>query len=690
MPTIGVVGLGLMGASFALALKKARPELTIVGFDRDAATALKAMDRGIASAAGTDLDAIDMADVIVVAVPILAMQEVFKGLRTHVAGKVVTDVASTKGSVMEWAAGAGIDLVGGHPMCGRETSGIDAADADLFAGAPWILTRRDETVIGLVEAAGAHPLVMDAATHDRLVAGVSHAALLLSVGYVLALSGRADWAEASKVAASGFRDMSRLAAGDPAMSAGITRTNRDNLLEQLDAISHLLARPPPPPSGGRRPAPRRALRGSEVGPRALVRGCCQFTPHSPTLSPEGRGGCQFTPHSPTLSPEGRGRIPMIATVRRARRLDGDITLPGDKSISHRALILGSIADGDSRVRGISTGADVRSTAGCMRALGVEIDDSVVHGVGLHGLRASADALDCGNSGTTMRLLAGLLSAQKFASELRGDESLTTRPMDRVVTRLRELGAAASRPPLEVGGDASLRGIEYRPSVPSAQVKSAVLLAGLYAVSPTAVLEPVGTRNHNELMLAAMGAGVKVAGRLVTISPAERRTPLDIEIPGDLSGAAFWLVVSGLVHGSRVRIRNVGINPTRTAVIDLMRACGLAISITSQRSVGGELLGDLEVGPAPALRPLSVSGDMAAEMIDELPVLAVLASQLPGTSRITGAAELRVKESDRIAAIATGLAAMGADITALEDGWGINGPRPLEGARVHSDGDHRSE
>ena len=242
MPTIGVVGLGLMGASFALAVKKARPEITIVGVDRDAATALKAMDRGIASASGTDMDVIEMADVVVVAVPILAMQDVFMSLRTHAAGKVVTDVASTKGSVMEWAAGAGIDLVGGHPMCGRESSGIDAADASLFAGAPWILTRRDETVIGLVEAAGAQPLVMDAAAHDRLVAGVSHAALLLSVGYVLALSGRADWPEASKVAASGFRDMSRLAAGDPAMSAGITRTNRDNLLEHLDAISHSLAR----------------------------------------------------------------------------------------------------------------------------------------------------------------------------------------------------------------------------------------------------------------------------------------------------------------------------------------------------------------------------------------------------------------------------------------------------------------
>src|SRR5260370_24250709 len=212
MATRGGVGLGLMGASFALAVKKARPELTIVGFDRDAATALKAMDRGIASAAGTDLDVLDMADVVVVAVPILAMQDVFMSLRTHAAGKVVTDVASRKGRVMEWASGAGIDLVGGHPMCGRETFGIDAADADLFAGAPWILTRRDETVIGLVEAAGAHPLVMDAATHDRLVAGVSHAALLLSVGYVLALSAPPDSPYTPKLPASDLPPIIRLAA----------------------------------------------------------------------------------------------------------------------------------------------------------------------------------------------------------------------------------------------------------------------------------------------------------------------------------------------------------------------------------------------------------------------------------------------------------------------------------------------
>jgi 3-phosphoshikimate 1-carboxyvinyltransferase len=379
---------------------------------------------------------------------------------------------------------------------------------------------------------------------------------------------------------------------------------------------------------------------------------------------------------------------MIATVRKAQRLEGDVKVPGDKSISHRALILGSIADGESRLRGLSTGADVQSTAGCMRALGVAVEDSLVRGVGMRGLVVSADALDCGNSGTTMRLLAGLLSAQSFSSELRGDESLTGRPMDRVVNPLREMGADARWPPLVVGGQVPLHGIEYRPKLPSAQVKSAVLLAGLYAEGPTAVIEPVATRNHTEIMLTAMGADVSADGRRVEVRAVGRLAPLDIEIPGDVSAASFWLVIAGLVAGSRLRLRNVGVNPTRTGFIDLLRTCGVQITATGARSVGGEPVGDLDVAPATELRPVSVNGGVAAEMIDELPILAVAATQLPGVSRITGAGELRVKESDRIAAMAEGLAAMGADITALDDGWEIKGPRHLEGARVHSHGDHR--
>ena len=379
---------------------------------------------------------------------------------------------------------------------------------------------------------------------------------------------------------------------------------------------------------------------------------------------------------------------MIATVRKARRLEGDVTVPGDKSISHRALILGSIADGESRFSGLSTGADVQSTASCMRALGVKITDSSVRGVGMNGLHHSADPLECGNSGTTMRLLAGLLSAQRFSTELRGDDSLTRRPMDRVVTPLREMGADARWPPLVVGGQTPLHGIEHVMRVASAQVKSGVLLAGLYAEGPTAVIEPVATRNHTELMLSAMGAAVAVEGRRVEVRPTDRLAPLDVEIPGDVSAASFWLVASGLVTGSHLRIRNVGTNPTRTAFVELLQACGVTIAVTERRMAGGEPVADLEVQAGPELRSVSVNGGQAAGMIDELPVLAVVASQLPGTSRITGAAELRVKESDRIAAMTEGLSAMGADIKPLDDGWVIDGPRHLEGARVRSHRDHR--
>ena len=231
-----------MGSSFALALKQARSDYTVVGSDRDAGVVRKALERGVVESASTDLSVVEMADTAVVAAPISALREIFAGLAAVPGDRLITDMASTKVKVMEWAEAAGVDLVGGHPMCGKEVSGIDAADPTIFQDAPWVLTRLEPNVVELVEAVGAHPVVMDAAMHDRLVAGVSHAAFLLSVGYVLAVSRRSDWPEASRLAAGGFRDMSRLAAGDPALYLGVAQTNRENLVELLDEISAELGR----------------------------------------------------------------------------------------------------------------------------------------------------------------------------------------------------------------------------------------------------------------------------------------------------------------------------------------------------------------------------------------------------------------------------------------------------------------
>ena len=379
---------------------------------------------------------------------------------------------------------------------------------------------------------------------------------------------------------------------------------------------------------------------------------------------------------------------MIAVVRRAERLEGEVRLPGDKSISHRALILAALADGWSRIHDMSAGADVQSTASCLRALGAEIEETAVRGFGLDGVRKAKGPLDCGNSGTTMRLLAGVLAAQGFVSELTGDESLVRRPMDRIVKPLTMMGAHAQWPPLRVGGKGPLHGIEYQPPTPSAQVKSALLLAGLFAEGTTVVIEPVGTRNHTELMLRAMGADVRSEGDRVEIDKTDKLEPIDIEVPGDLSAASFWMVAAGLVPGSTLHLPGVGFNPTRSAFVELLRESGFDIQAVRERTSGGEPVADLEIRTASETHPFEVEGAAAAQMIDELLVLAVAATQVAGVSHIAGAAELHVKESDRIAAMAVGLAAMGADITALDDGWTVKGPTNLRGARVSSFGDHR--
>jgi len=382
--------------------------------------------------------------------------------------------------------------------------------------------------------------------------------------------------------------------------------------------------------------------------------------------------------------------------RPAGPLQGEIAIPGDKSISHRAIMLAALAEGVSRVDGFLEGEDTRATAAIFGAMGVRVEAPspsvrIVHGVGLHGLAPPAAALDCGNSGTGMRLLAGLLAGQRFDATLVGDASLSQRPMRRVVEPLSAMGAhiesgAGGLPPLRIRGGARLRGIACTPPVASAQVKSALLLAGLYADGETEVREVHPTRDYTERMLAAFGWPVAFAPGRARLSGGHALRATDVQVPADVSSAAFFVVAATLAPGSALRLAGVGLNPRRTGLLDVLRRMGADIREENRREQGGESVADLVVRHAP-LHGIDVPADLVPDMIDEFPALFVAAAAARGMTRIRGAAELRVKESDRIAVMAAGLRRLGAAIEETPDGAVIAGGR-LGGGEVDGAGDHR--
>jgi 3-phosphoshikimate 1-carboxyvinyltransferase len=386
-------------------------------------------------------------------------------------------------------------------------------------------------------------------------------------------------------------------------------------------------------------------------------------------------------------------------IRPAKRLRGTIAVPGDKSISHRAAMLNALAEGEAAVHNFLPGEDCLSTLRVLRALGVEaaLDESGampvlrIRGAGLDGLREGGDVLDCGNSGTTMRLMCGILAGQPLLSVLTGDGSLRSRPMARVIEPLHRMGARIESregglAPLVIRGG-GLRGIRYRLPVASAQVKSCVLLAGLYADGETVVEEPEPTRDHTERMLDAMGARIGREGPAVRIEPGGPLQALSMRVPNDLSAAAFWMVAAAIHPDAEVRLTGVGVNPTRTGIIDALQRMGADLSLEEQRVVGGEPVADIVVRSS-QLHGATVEGEMTLRLIDEAPVLAVAAAFARGTSVIRDARDLRVKESDRIATTASQLRALGAAVTAHDDGMTIDGSASLHGGDVESFGDHR--
>jgi 3-phosphoshikimate 1-carboxyvinyltransferase len=386
-------------------------------------------------------------------------------------------------------------------------------------------------------------------------------------------------------------------------------------------------------------------------------------------------------------------------ARPAARVSGAVAVPGDKSISHRSLMLSGIAQGMSEVSGFLASEDCLATMAAMRALGVRIEQRsathvMIHGVGLRGLRGADRALDMGNAGTAMRLFTGLLSAQSFDSQLIGDASLMKRPMERVAKPLREMGADVrthdGTPPVDIGGGRSLHGIDYRMPVASAQVKSAILLAALFADSATTVVAPAVTRDHSERMLLSCGVRLDIEGLRVTLHPPQQLAGQRIEVPGDFSSAAFF-IVAGLLGASAggLAVENVGLNRTRTGLLDILRSMGARIDIVNLRA-GAEPVADLLVH-ASALRGVRVPADLVPLAIDELPILFIAAACAQGETVVTGAEELRVKESDRIAAMSAGLTALGVTHTVLPDGMRIEGRdegAAFGGGEIDSHGDHR--
>ncbi|WCD82137.1 bifunctional prephenate dehydrogenase/3-phosphoshikimate 1-carboxyvinyltransferase [Pseudomonas sp. TUM22785] len=681
-----VIGLGLIGGSFAKGLREKGAFDEVVGVDLDAESRRLAVELGVVDRCEVDLAAACQgAAVIQLAVPILAMERLLKELAQLDLGNVVlTDVGSAKGNVVRAARlafdGMPARFVPGHPIAGSEQSGVEAANGALFSRHKVILTPQDSTdadALALVDALwrelGADVEHMQVEHHDEVLAATSHLPHLLAFGLVDSLAKRSENLEIFRYAAGGFRDFTRIAGSDPVMWHDIFLANRDAVLRVLDAFRGDLD----------------ALRDAvDAGDGHQLLGV--FT----------RARVAREHFSKILARrayvDAMHNNDLIYLAQPGGRLSGRIRVPGDKSISHRSIMLGSLAEGTTEVEGFLEGEDALATLQAFRDMGVVIEGPhhgrvTIHGVGLHGLKPPPGPLYLGNSGTSMRLLSGLLAAQPFDTTLTGDASLSKRPMNRVAKPLREMGAvietaAEGRPPMVIRGGQRLTGMSYEMPMASAQVKSCLLLAGLYAAGETSVTEPAPTRDHTERMLQGFGYPVAVDGSTATVESGHKLSSTHIEVPADISSAAFFLVAASIAEGSELLLEHVGTNPTRTGVIDILKLMGADITLENQREVGGEPVADIRVRAA-KLKGIDIPEDLVPLAIDEFPVLFVAAACAEGRTVLRGAEELRVKESDRIQVMADGLVALGVKAEPTPDGIIIDGGA-FGGGEVWSHGDHR--
>jgi 3-phosphoshikimate 1-carboxyvinyltransferase len=682
-----VVGLGLIGGSFAKGLREKSLFGEVVGFDLDPHARRLAVERGVVDRCETDLAAACRgADVIQLAVPILAMERLLGELaRLDLGDAVLTDVGSAKGNVVR-AAGEAFGamparFVPGHPIAGSERSGVAAANAGLFRRHKVILTplaSTDGEALALVDRLwrelGADVEHMDVEHHDQVLAATSHLPHLLAFGLVDSLAKRSENLDIFRYAAGGFRDFTRIAGSDPLMWHDIFLANRDAVLRTLDAFR------------GDLDALREAI---DSGDGRQLLGV--FTRARVAREHFGK---ILARRAYVDSVQANGDLVFLAQP--GGRVSGCIRVPGDKSISQRAIVLGSLAEGTSEIDGLVEGEDALATLQAFRDMGVVIEGPqhgrvTIHGVGLHGLKAPPGPLYLGNSGTSMRLLSGLLAGQPFDSVLTGDESLSKQPMGRIAEPLRRMGAVIEtaddgRPPLNIRGGQRLQGLAHAMPVASAQVKACLLLAGLYAAGSTSLTEPAPTRDHTERMLRGFGYPLAVSGATLTIEPSYRLQARAIEVPGDISSAAFFLVAASIAAGSELLLQHVGVNPTRTGVIHILRLMGADIALENPREVVGEPVADIRVRAAP-LRGIEIPEQLVALAIDELPALFIAAAVASGRTLLRGAGELRGERADRIQVMADGLRTLGVKTEVTADGIMIDGGQ-LGGGHLYSHGDQR--
>jgi len=689
MTRFATIGLGLIGASCCAGLK-ARTDWHVQGYARSEATRQEALARGLVDVCHDSIAAtVADADLILIAVPMGQFATVFEAVaNARRADSVVTDAGSTKGSVLidieasldaipEW-------FVPGHPIAGSERSGVESADPALYVNHQVILTPTESTdaqAVALVTAfwqeLGASVSHMDASRHDEVLALTSHLPHVLAFNLVHALSDDDQHLEIFRYAAGGFRDFTRIAASDPTMWRDISLANRHAILQGLDRYTERLQEMRDAIASGDAEWLMRSFERARTARRLFS-----------SLSEQG------------VRPVTQDHPSIFQITQATAGLSGEIRVPGDKSISHRSIMLGALADGVTTVEGFLEGEDAIATVQAFRDMGVVIDGPedgrvTVHGVGRDGLSAPHAPLYMGNSGTSMRLLTGILAGQPFNAELTGDTSLSRRPMRRVSEPLAALGAkiatsADGTPPVVITGGQKLKGSHTDLKVASAQVKSALLLAGLYAEGETSVTEPVPTRDHTERMLTGFGYSVVRDGATCRLQGGGRLQACHIDVPSDISSAAFFLVAASIVPGSDLTIKHVGVNPTRVGVLEILKMMGAHIELLNAREVGGEPVADLRVRYAP-LQGIEVPEQLVPLAIDEFPVLFVAACCAEGVTRVTGAEELRVKESDRIQSMVDGLTALGARIEGTPDGAVITGGGTgfqFHGGAVQAYEDHR--